>query len=91
MAHLPLVPLTYLALLDMIEYILLEASLREPLLDSPVSLRESLMARQWSVMGGTRYLLLELRTPSQEDPVPEVNNLIHHPVPIIYWVTTARL
>ena len=44
MAHISFVPLTHLALPDMLEYVLLEALPREPLPDGPVGLSEPLMA-----------------------------------------------
>ena len=47
MAHLPLVPLTNVALPDMLEYVLLEALPGEPLSDVPVGFGKPLMAGQW--------------------------------------------
>ena len=38
-----------------------------------------------------QYLLLELGDLSQEDPIPVVDHLVHHPVPVIYHLSVQNL
>ena len=42
-------------------------------------------------MRGMQYILLELGALSQEDPVPQVDHLIHHIVPVICNLSVQHL
>ena len=42
-------------------------------------------------MQGVQYLLLELGALSQEDPVPVIDHLVHHSVPVICHLSIQNL